>query len=209
MPEHSREDAYRLSTPDEHRDFYDAWSATYDTDFIQALGYQVPAVVARAFLAHAGAGEAPIADIGCGTGQLGRALGRDDVDGFDLSPGMLAAAAASGAYRHLHQVDLTAAVVTMDGRYAGLVSSGTFTHGHLGPTELAGILRLGRPGALCAIGINAEYYSTGRFEDFFTAQRSSQRLTMLSDVEVHSYTDGQVPDEPVNRTRVVVFRLAG
>jgi hypothetical protein len=98
---HRREDAYRLQTPADHQSYYDAWAATYDADFALASGYRPPRAVAQAFLELAGPQDTPIADIGCGTGLLGISLGLPDVDGFDISSGMLAAAARTAAYRHL------------------------------------------------------------------------------------------------------------
>lgn len=208
MSEHSREDAYRLDGPAAHRDYYDAWAASYDTDFIAARGYQVPTAVARAFLAFATPADSPVADLGCGTGQLGRALGLPEVDGFDVSPAMLAQAEATGAYRALHQVDLTADAAAV-AAYGGLVSSGTFTHGHLGSADLPGVLGMCRPGALCVLGINAGHFAEAGFSGALGGLADHGRITLLDETEVASYDDDSLADEPVNRTRSVVLRTCG
>jgi predicted TPR repeat methyltransferase len=129
---HNRAAAYGLKTPADHVRFYDAWSVTYDDDFASASGYLPPGEVGRTFRDLAGLNDSPIADIGCGTGLVGTALGLAAVDGFDISPGMLAAAARTGWYRNLFTADLTEAELPVAAAYGGIVSSGTFTRGHLG-----------------------------------------------------------------------------
>ena len=46
---------------------------------------------------------------------------------------MLDVAQTKGIYRALFAGDLTARLPVDDGTYAGIVSSGTFTNGHVGP----------------------------------------------------------------------------
>lgn len=209
MTEHTREDAYRLSSPAEHREYYDAWAASYDADFIRARRYLVPTAVARAFLEHATEADTPIADIGCGTGRLGVALGVPGIHGFDVSPAMLDQAAATGAYEALHLSDLTDHGTLIAAEYGGLVSSGTFTHGHLGPADLFSILRLGRPGALCAFGINADHFAAAGFDALLGDLAASRSIDAIAQTQTSSYADDEVPDIPVNRTVVAVLRLRG
>jgi hypothetical protein len=66
-------------------------------------------------------------------------------------------------YRRLIEADLTAHVDIADSSYAGVLSAGTFTHGHLGPPALSALIRFGRPGAVFSIGINAEHYAAMGF----------------------------------------------
>ena len=156
--DHDREGAYSLETPAQHVAYYDRWAATYDADFAQHEGYTYPANLVKHYLALAGPDDGPVADIGCGTGLAGAAFAAQgsalDVDGLDISPGMLEQARAKPGdpYRALHVADLTDPS-TLPGRggYGGLVSSGTFTFGHLGPAELETALLLGRPNALCVL----------------------------------------------------------
>jgi predicted TPR repeat methyltransferase len=73
------------------------------------LATGAPAGAARALIPHLGRPAQGI-DLGCGSGVLGLALKKEGyaapLDGIDLSPVMLRLAAATGCYRHLHQVDL-------------------------------------------------------------------------------------------------------
>ena len=40
------DDAYAVKTPDDNRELYRAWAATYDSDFAAARGYQYPLRIA-------------------------------------------------------------------------------------------------------------------------------------------------------------------
>jgi predicted TPR repeat methyltransferase len=170
--------AYALRTPDDNRRLYAAWAATYDQTFAQATGYRLPAQVAAAYAAQGGA--SPVIDIGAGTGLVGAALsalGIGPVDGTDLSPEMLGVAARRGVYRDLIAADLTADAALPGAPWAGAVSAGTFTLGHLGPAALAAVLDLVRPGGLIALSVNLAHY---RAEGFDTAMAAlAPRITGL------------------------------
>jgi predicted TPR repeat methyltransferase len=158
------DDAYALKTPDDSRRLYAGWAATYDADFAEATGYRLPEAVAAAFAALGG--EGPVLDIGAGTGLVAERLaarGVGPIDGTDISPEMLKAAEAKGCYRRLIEGDVTAGLDVPDGAYAGVVSAGTFTLGHLGPEVIPELLRLARPGALFALSINARHYEAAGF----------------------------------------------
>lgn len=159
------EGAYRLATPADSVGYYRDQAAGYDADFIEALGYVYPQAVARAYAAAAGPADLPVADIGCGTGAVAAALGlpRDRVDGFDISPEMLAVAAGKDLYARLFPCDLTRTPEGLPAGYGAVVSAGTFTQGHLGPAPLRHLLALARPGALFVIGVNAAWYAAQGF----------------------------------------------
>jgi predicted TPR repeat methyltransferase len=126
--------AYALDQPEAVRAFYADWAARYDAGFAAGTGYALPAAVAAAFAAAGGGG--PVLDVGAGTGPLAEALagqGIGPVDAVDLSPEMLARAAAKNIYRALHEADVTRPLPMAPGSFAGIVSAGTFTAGHVGP----------------------------------------------------------------------------
>ena len=56
--------AYALQTPDDSRQLYAEWSATYDSDFIDATGYLLPQHVARVYARLHGGGT--VLDLGAG-----------------------------------------------------------------------------------------------------------------------------------------------
>ncbi len=186
-------DAYALETPHDSRRLYARWAATYESEFVARNQYVIPDRVAEVFAevaGRAGGVKGPVLDVGCGTGLVGMALVRDTagdgvdwmIDGVDISPEMLAVVGRRRSrpdgrplYRHLIEADLTAPVDIADGSYAGVLSAGTFTHGHLGPEVLSALVRFGRPGALFAIGINAEHFAAMGFADQLADESAAAR----------------------------------
>lgn len=183
------ENAYQLETPDDNVAYYDQFSDTYDSDFADALGFALPAAVAAQYLARAN-GAAPIADLGCGTGLVGEAL-RDAspvIDGLDISPKMLDAAAQRGVYRNLIELDLTKDIGHLTENYAAVLSSGTFTHGHLGPEALDNALKIGAAECLFVLSINKAHYTSKGFARALDAYRTSGKIRDLRSEEVPIYT---------------------
>ena len=154
--------AYSLESPDDNRRLYRDWAATYDAEFLAESGYRYGQLIADAFLAADGQG--PILDAGCGTGLLGAFLPADiEIDGAAISVDMLAAARRKGRYRNLYELDLTQPLPFSDASYNGLTSSGTFTHGHVGPAELDELVRVMANGAVGAITSHSAFYETAGF----------------------------------------------
>lgn len=200
------EGAYAISTPEDSVAYYRDFAASYDRDFADALGYVYPKVIAQVFSRHADQNDRPVADIGCGTGLVAAELGvpAAQIDGFDISPEMLAVSGDKGLYRALHRVDLTAPI-TLPDRYGALVSAGTFTHGHLGPEPLENILTLARPGALLVIGINARHFEEQGFAPVLGRLQETGRITRPLRETVDLYSK---PDTPhgADQAQVLVFR---
>ena len=162
------ERAYRLAGVDDNRRLYADWAQSYDEDFAENLRYVLPAAVARAFAEAGGVG--PVLDLGAGTGLLGVALaglGVGPVDATDLSPEMLRMAEAKGVYRRCFEGNLLERLPVADGTYAGAVSSGTFTHGHVGPEALDEVLRVVVPGGWIVLSVNEKHWKSKGFATAF------------------------------------------
>lgn len=185
----SLESAYALETPEDSRRLYRDWAGDYDSGFAAELGYALPGRVAEAYRAAAGAGDAPILDIGAGTGLLGAALAGTGhaIDGLDISREMLDQAADKGAYRALIEADLTAPLEMPAASYGALVSSGTFTHGHVGPGALPELFRVARPGALFVLAINIHVYDGRGFGSAFAQAVAGGLIGPLDFREVRIY----------------------
>lgn len=194
-------DAYALRTPDDSRRLYARWAASYDESFAQATGYRLPEAVAAAYGALGGVG--PVLDLGAGTGLVGERLtarGIGPVDALDISAEMLSVAGAKGIYRRLIEGDVTAGLDLPDGGYAGVVSAGTFTLGHLGPEVLPALLGLAAPGALVAVSVNAAHHTAAGFGPALAALP----VEGLAQVEVPIYAGGL---HAADRAFVVTFRV--
>lgn len=164
------QDAYGLETPDDNRALYRDWAETYEQDFIQPRGYVYHRNVVAVFATLDPVRSEPVLDVGCGTGIVGvelAAAGFTEVDGIDISPEMLREAGRKSVYRDLIVGDLTTTISPADRSYRGIVSVGTFTHGHLGPESLGELLRVGDVGCRYAIGVNAEHYQSRGFARWF------------------------------------------
>ncbi|MBO9412301.1 MULTISPECIES: class I SAM-dependent methyltransferase [unclassified Ruegeria] len=151
--------AYALETPEDNRRLYAEWAGDYDEGFATREDYQLHIRTARAFVGAGGQG--PVLDVGAGTGLCGAVLaglGVGPIDATDISAEMLDQAMRKDIYRDAIEADLNEGIPVPRENYSGVVSSGTFTHGHLGPEALIPLLRVARPGAQFALSINAQHY---------------------------------------------------
>src|SRR5580765_523714 len=161
-------------------------------DSLQALRKRAERSVFARLLDRAIAGDARIADVGCGTGQMCLYLAHADrvVVGADLTRASLALGADAAARFGLHRV----AFVETDLRHAGLqprafdvvYSSGVVHHTPDPRASFACLARLARPGGVIAVGV---YNTLARLPS--RARRSIARLTRFA----------VVPFDPVLRDR--------
>lgn len=199
------ENAYALTSADEVKALYREWSDSYDTGFSDAQGYQLPREVAVAFAAAGGAG--PVLDVGAGTGLVGAVLqriGAGSIDGIDLSNEMLQVAHDKGCYRGLFAGDVTKPLTLQGAPYAGVVSAGTFTLGHVGPEALQNLLDVAAPGACFVISVNAAHFASAGFENAFTGFRP--QITDLRSQDVRIYDDRADAGHRNDMARLMIFR---
>ena len=181
--------AYALKSPDESRRLYAEWAGDYDQGFAAREDYQLHIRTARAFVAAGGQG--PVLDVGAGTGLCGAVLsdlGVGPIDATDISPEMLAQAMRKDIYRDAILADLTTGIPAPPDSYSGIVSSGTFTTGHVGPEGLDALLRVARHGAQFALSINAKHFEQAGFRAAFRALEDG-RIRGLTLPKVHIYGD--------------------
>ncbi len=129
--------AYALETPDDSRALYADWAKTYDSDFAESMDYRLPQIVAEILAEFSPQG--PVLDVGAGTGLVGQYLSRGsstEIHALDISPQMLAVAMGKGVYARSIEADLTQELALPEAMYGAVVSSGTFTHGHVGPDAI-------------------------------------------------------------------------
>ncbi len=202
--------AFALRTPEDCLRLYRDWAASYDAGFAAGMDYRLPAHVAAAF--RAGGGTGPVLDVGAGTGLVGAALRglgwTGQIDGVDLSRQMLDQAREKQVYRDLIEADITLPL-PLPGGYNGVVSSGTFTHGHVGPEAFGPLLAVAAPGALFALSINLRVWTAAGFEPALAALAG--RLRDLQRIEVAIYGAAAArldPDHAADRAMIVLFRKA-
>ena len=200
------EGAYAIQTPEDSKVYYKDFSQNYDETFVKQLSYTYPRRVAEELLAHFD-GDGIICDIGCGTGLVGEELKNLNanivIDGFDISSEMIAVAKTKNVYRNFFELDLTQPVLGVPNDYAALISSGTFTHGHLGPEILVNLLSLCQDNALLTVGINAEHYRDKGFEKVINELQSASRIQIVKVSKQPIYSKQNETDNEENRTAVI------
>lgn len=201
---------YALKTPDDCLKLYADWAESYDAGFAEGMGYVLPAQVAAAFLGAGG--EGPVLDVGAGTGLLGTALRglgfAGPIDGVDLSPEMLARAKEKGCYRNLLRADITRPL-ELPADYRGAVSSGTFTHGHVGPEALGPLLAVAVPGALFALSVNAGVWEAKGFPAALAALGERIRDLCLDEAPIYdARAAARDPAHAADRALILRFRRA-
>ena len=200
------EGAYALSTPEDNVEYYKHFANHYDDVFARDMGFILPQAVTAQFASLATSEDTPIADLGCGTGIVATLLPDTCVvDGLDISPDMLSVAAKKNRYRDLIQIDLTNPGPNMPMGYGAVLSSGTFTHGHLGPSALETAIELGRGGCLFVLSINKAHYAAHGFADLITEMTMSRTIADVSLPEVPIYTN-QAHDHSGDMAIICSFR---
>ncbi|MEM8790312.1 MAG: methyltransferase domain-containing protein [Pseudomonadota bacterium] len=203
--EKSLDGAYELETPEDSVQLYRDWAKDYDKSFAESHGYIVPQQLARIFEEHADGESRPILDIGAGTGLVGAELS-GEIDAIDISAEMLEVAGQKGVYRNLIQADLTQPVDIASETYRGLVSAGTFTHGHVGPVCLPELLRIAKPSAVFCLSINAQVFDKAGFGSAFARLVADGAITPLSFRHIRYYEDSATHDHSDDTGLVAVFR---
>lgn len=204
--------AYAAKGPEANRELYASWAKTYESGFIVDSGYVYHQEVVKAFSDGLSDPGQPVLDVGCGTGVVGgelAKLGVSVIDGIDISPEMLAEAAAKTCngrpvYRQLIEADLTGQTELADGAYAGVVSSGAFTHGILGPETILELLRAAKPGARFALGINSAHFEEFGFGNWLGKQQSDGHISELEFRLRPIYGEADEAD-PNQWTRIAAF----
>ncbi|MDJ0614976.1 MAG: class I SAM-dependent methyltransferase [Rhizobiaceae bacterium] len=156
--------AYSVDSTDETRAMYDRWAKVYDRDLTDGE-YQQPARCAEALKTQIGDLGSNILDVGCGTGLSGLALqnaGYTNIDGCDLSEGMLEKAASLEIYGRLFACDLNQPPLDVeDQSYDAITAVGIFSFGHVMPEAVDEFLRIIKPGGAIIIGLNDHFYEEG------------------------------------------------
>lgn len=167
MPDGHHEGAlgavYQAKGRDEVAALYDRWSETYDAE-MAANGYRHPTICLALLARHLPRGAAPLLDAGAGTGLIGEWLaimGYPHVEALDISRGMLARAERKQVYAKLHCLALGGELPFADGHFAGIVSAGVFTSGHVGAEGLDELIRICRPGGVIVLTVKNTLWEDG------------------------------------------------
>ncbi len=171
---------YHAKSPEEIARHYDRWANSYEAD-MATVGYRHPAICLALAARHLPRGASPLLDAGAGTGLIGewlRLIGYPVIEGLDISDGMLAVAATKGVYARLHKLALGGPLPFATGAFAGVVSVGVFTSGHVGAEGLDELIRICRPGGAIIMTVKTTLMQEG-FEARLGELEAEGRITRL------------------------------
>ncbi len=186
-------EAYGLEDDAGRIDFYRKWAQDYDRQMLDELGYVSPTLIARLLSEYLPDTTASVFDIGCGTGLTCALLsqkGYTRLDGIDLSPEMVAVAGERHIYRELLVGDVNLKLDRDDASYDAVISSGTFTHGHVGPDPLDEIFRILKPGGILACTVHLDLWESMGFRSKFESLVDNGSATCLDLHEDKYYVNG-------------------
>lgn len=204
MPDYDLDNAYDIEDSDSARTLYGEWADTYDSSFGEGWGYIAPREIAAIYRAMA-QGDEPVLDIGAGTGLVAEHLPGLTVDGIDITPKMLDRAGEKGLYRRRILGDLLKPLDLPGNSYGGVISSGTFTHGHVGPSCLPELLRVCRSGALFVCGCIPPVFDGMGFGSALALLNARGAIGALGFRDIPIY-EGKDHPHAADRGLVMVFR---
>lgn len=185
---------------------YDVWAKEYDRDLAESFGYIGPRLGAEYFAKHV-AKDAHVLDAGAGTGLVGielARLGYKNIDGMDMSQGMLDEARKKGVYRELRQLVLGEPLSYADGEFDAVISVGVLTLGHAPASSLDELVRLVRAGGHVIYSLRPDVYSSNGFREKHAELEAAGRWKM---VEVSDEVKIMPKGEPEVAHQVWVFRV--
>ena len=197
--------AYAAKRPEDVAAIYDNWSETYDAD-MSAAGYRHPTICLALLSRHLPRGAEPLLDAGAGTGLIGEWLiitGYPNVEALDISQGMLDKAAAKGVYKALHRLAMGGPLPFADNAYAGVISAGVFTSGHVGVEGLDELIRICRPGGVIVLTVKNTLWQAG-FAERIAALEAQGMLTRLEETRPYASMPGESDTVP---SRGLVLRV--
>ena len=190
--------AYELrgNDPDETLKLYADWAETYDQTMLDGLSYRSPQRIAKLAAVTEPRRDVRVLDVGCGTGLLAsslRAQGFNRVDGLDYSVPMLAVAQREGRIDEAFLRDLNERLEMGAECYDMLVSTGTFTHGHVGAGCLPGLLALLVPGGRLICTVHRDVWDKGGFGTGLQTLTDARVAAVRSRVADRLFADDDEP----------------
>ena len=159
-----------LKIGDSSADIYNDWAGFYEDDLIDKYGYLSPEIASNKFSELLADKSVDVIDYGCGTGLVGKAMherGYSNIDGIDISEGMLAQARQKNVYRQLYTGDLTMRARFNDNRYDGGLCVGSMGAGHIDASHVPELLRPIKKNGLFVIYMNDMHYESEGFDRQF------------------------------------------
>ena len=181
---------------------YDKWAASYEADMGDHGG---PAEVVET-VARFTATDGRILDAGCGTGLAGPMLaarGYRNVEGLDLSAGMLREAGKKGCYAALYEHALGDTLDLPSAAYDAVICIGVFVMAHAPASSFDELLRITKPGGHLIFTLRPEFYNNTPFKTKMAELTAAGQWAL---VETSAPFPGRYREFPEVNLQVWVYR---
>lgn len=188
--------AYSYSNNKELAMYYNDSAKDYDA-FVDSVGYVLPKLVAKKAIEYIRPSD-KILDIGCGTGILGIELNSLkeglSIHGIDISSSMIIYAfekrkeSGERHYEKFFHADISTESDLLDGGYSFMVSSGTFTTGHLDASHLSQIFGLMEFGSYAVFSVKGDHFEQS---GFLEKLKDLDSIEIIDISEVDSYENAE------------------
>ena len=138
-----------------------------------------------------------VADIGCGSGALGRMLSESSpllqIDGIDISKSLLALAEkalrsdGTPCYREVLDADLTKPIYFAANHYDMVVSSGLFVPGLLGASDLVAMVQSVKARGRLIVGVDKSHFDNAAFKIVIREAVWAETITEPTYTEVETF----------------------
>jgi len=189
--------AYSAERPEEIAKVYDNWAETYEED-MSIAGYRHPAICVALLARNLPSGPKPILDAGAGTGLIGEwldILGYSHVEALDISKGMLSVAEKKGVYKALHNQALGGTLPFADNTFAGIISAGVFTTGHVGIEGLDELIRICNSGGVIVLTVKTSLWNA-EFSAHIELLKQKQLITITDETPPYVSMPGEENTKP-------------
>ena len=162
-------------------DLYADWAANYDGDLAKAV-YCTPSRIAAALI-KVTARDAKVLDFGCGTGLSGKAMqsaGFSNLEGVDVSAGMLEKAQVCGVYQKVWLGQPGKMVGVTLGQYEVIVAVGVVSLGAAPPETLSMIIDYMAPNGLIGLSFNDPTIANGSYDIVLDKEILHGRVCVIS-----------------------------
>jgi 2-polyprenyl-3-methyl-5-hydroxy-6-metoxy-1,4-benzoquinol methylase len=193
---------YSYESSEDLKRYYNDWADEYDS-YAKDVNYILPEKVSEVFFKYVSNSnysetkKNSILDIGCGTGLLGESLSSIDdnlwIEGVDISSSMIRIASLkrrknfSPVYNWMMVDDLTSPKLILESYYDYFISSGTFTLGHLGSSDLINLLIYLKSQGIAVISIKEDHFIHDNFKEIFVELEKNKIIQDIMYYKVNSY----------------------
>lgn len=189
-------------------EIYSKWAVEYDVS-LAALGYMTPAVACATLAQLVDKRDAPILDVGAGTGVLGailNAVGYSQIVGIDMTQSMLDRATEKKVYSELRRRAVGVPLDFEDGRFSAAISTGVFTIGHAPASGFDEIARVVAPGGLFVTSLTGLDEPGNEYREKFEAMEKAG-IWRLERVSNQFISMPNADAENAHHSEVYAFRV--